>query len=61
MHLRDLEPVAGLVAASSRLCAHLTRPAYEAMGEDALGALRDVQAILWRLEHAHVEPAAKGE
>ncbi|MGI5171874.1 hypothetical protein ACQEU3_46785 [Spirillospora sp. CA-253888] len=61
VHLRDMEPTLGLIAACSRLCAHLTPAAYEAMGEGALGALQQVQAILWRLEHARVEPVAKGE
>jgi hypothetical protein len=56
VRLPDLEPIAGLVAATARFCAHLNREAVEAMGESAVAALSDVQSILWRLEHARPEP-----
>lgn len=58
VRLPDLEPVAGLVAAVSRFCAHMTPAAYEAMPEKAADALGQVQAILWRLEHSRPEPEA---
>jgi hypothetical protein len=61
VRLPDLEPIAGLVAATARFCAHLTPAAYEAMGEKASDALGQVQAILWRLEHARPEPDPPGK
>jgi hypothetical protein len=56
VRLPDLEPFAGLIAATSRFCAYLTPAAYEAMPEKATDALEQVQAIMWRLEHAQPEP-----
>jgi hypothetical protein len=59
VHVRlvDLEPVMGLVAAIARFCAALTPAVYEALAqsEQAVGALSDVQALLWRMEHSGPE------
>lgn len=55
VQLVDLEPVAGLVSAVTRFSVCLTREAIEAMSDDAKDALSDIQAILWRLEHARPE------
>jgi hypothetical protein len=57
VHVRlvDVEPVAGLVAATARFCAHLNRDAIEAMPDAAVRALSEVQAILWRLEQSRPE------
>lgn len=55
VRLVDLEPVAGLIAAAGRFCAHLDAKAYEALPQPATDALGQIQAILWRLEHAKPE------
>ena len=55
VHLPDLEPVLGLVAACSRLCMALGPEAVAAMGDHGQDALAQIQSILWRLEHAHPE------
>ena len=55
VRLPDLEPVAGLVAATARFCAHLTPAAIEAMPDRARDALSQMQSILWRLEHSQPE------
>jgi len=56
VRLPDLEPIAGLVAATARFCANLTPESAQMLSEPALNALSDMQAILWRLEHARPEP-----
>lgn len=61
VHVTDLEPVLGLVAAVARYCAHLTPPAYEAMTDGATAALTEIQAILWRLKISIPEPDPQSE
>lgn len=58
VHLTDIEPFAGLVAACARFSSHLayTPGVYAAMNEGATGALTQIQAILYRLEHSSPEP-----
>lgn len=56
VHLPDMEPVMGLVAACARFSVHINAEAIEAMPEAAVEALSQIHSILWRLEHSRVEP-----
>lgn len=55
VHLPDLEPIGGLVAACARLSVCLTPEAIAGMPELAVEALAQIQSILWRLEHSRPE------
>jgi hypothetical protein len=61
VHLKDIEPFAGLVAVCARFNTHLTPAAYDAMTDGATMALNQMQAILWRLEHSSPEPDPPSE
>ena len=60
VHLPDLEPCLGLVAACMRLACSMTSEAVAAMPDPAQQAFSQIQAILWRLEHAQVEAQPDG-
>lgn len=60
VHLPELEPVLGLVAACMRLCMSLTPEVNEVMPDAAQDALTQIQSILWRVEHAQVERVPDG-
>ena len=55
VRLVDVEPMAGLVAATARFCAHLDENTVKVMPSAAVEALSQIQGIMWRLEHAHPE------
>ena len=58
VNLRDVEPVAGLIAACTRFCVAVTPEAAAALSDDAADAVSQMQSILWRLEHAQPERPA---
>jgi hypothetical protein len=53
--LADVEPIAGLLAACGRFCAHLDEKAINAMEPGAVESLSVMQSIMWRLEHSQPE------
>ena len=55
VRLVDVEPVAGLVAAVGRFCAHLDAQSVQAMPEPAARALSQIQAIMYALENSRPE------
>jgi hypothetical protein len=60
VHLVDMEPVAGLVAAVARFCAHLDEETIKIMPVTAVEALSAIQTIMWNLEHSRPETVTHG-
>jgi hypothetical protein len=56
VHLPDVEPVLGLMAAVARFCSTMTAEAVIALPDPAARALSQVQSIMWGLEHSKPEP-----
>lgn len=55
VHLVDVEPVMGLVAAVSSFCALMTPEQYKVLTPEQTDALGTAQALLWRMEHSRPE------